>query len=168
MGHARAEPLLIAHLVDLDTVPRDLVGVGGSHALTGRAELLSTALALVQTVEQRVPWHEEVRAVRDAQVRRGDAVTLEIRELVAEDLEIDDRAGPDDAERVRVEDAGRHEMQLERPVLVHDRVPGVVAALVPDDHIRLLRQKVGDLAFAFVAPLGTDDGGHGHVTKCYG
>ena len=79
-----------------------------------------------------------------------------------------DRPRPDDVERVGVEDAGRHEMQLERPVLIDDGVSRVVAALVPDDHVRLLREEVGDLPFAFVAPLGSDDGRHGHVNECYG
>ena len=57
-------------------------------------------------------------------------------------------------------------MQLEGPAFVDDGVPGVVAALVADDEIRLLRQEVRDLALAFVAPLGTDDGRHRHVFGC--
>ena len=58
-------------------------------------------------------------------------------------------------------------MELERAVLVNDRVAGVVSALESDDDIRLLRQEVSDLAFALVAPLSTDDGRHGHVFECY-
>src|SRR5439155_21676860 len=38
--HARAEPPLVADLVGLDAVPRDLVRVRGAHAHAGRAELL--------------------------------------------------------------------------------------------------------------------------------
>ena len=113
-----------------------------------------------------MPGHEHVRTIGHAELRRRDAVTLEIGELLAQDRQIDDRAGPDDAERVWIEDARRHEMQLECAVLVDDGVTGVVPALVADDHIRLLREEVGDLAFALVAPLGTDDGRHGHVAKC--
>jgi hypothetical protein len=33
---------------------------------------------------------------------------------------------------------------------------GVVAALVPRDHVRPLRQEVNDLSLAFIAPLGAD------------
>jgi hypothetical protein len=38
-----------------------------------------------------------------------------------------------------------------------DGVPGVVAARVTDDDIRLLGEHVNDLAFAFVAPLGANE-----------
>src|SRR5581483_2333152 len=137
---ARAEALLVPDLVDLDAVARDLVGVRGPDAHAGGPELLAPALALVETVEERVPRHEQVRAIRDAQVRGRDAVAFEVRELLAEHPEVDDRPRPDDAERLRIEDARRDEMQLERPVLVHDGVPGVVATLVSDDDIRLLRE----------------------------
>ncbi len=60
----------------------------------------------------------------------------------------------EDAERVGIEDPGWNKVELERAVLVDDGVPGVVAALEPDDEIRLLRQEVGDLSLAFVAPRG--------------
>src|SRR5688572_8165801 len=108
-----------------------------------------------------------MRALGHAKVVGSDAAALEVRELLAEDLEVHDRARPDDAERVRVEDAGRHEMELEGAVLVDDGVAGVVAALEADDHVRLLRQEVRDLALALVAPLGPDDGGHWHVVRRY-
>jgi len=88
-------------------------------------------------------------------------------DVAAEEPQVDDRARPQDAERVRVENSARHEVQLERAVLVDDRVPGVVAALESDDHVRLLRQEVSDLPFALVAPLSTDDGRHRHVFECY-
>src|SRR5438309_317774 len=117
---ALAETTLVAHLVDLDPVTRHLVRVGRPDALTGRAELLPAALALVQSVDRDVPWHQEMRPVRDAQVAGADAAALEIRELFAEHLKIHHRAGADDAERVRIEDARRHEMQLEGAVLVDD------------------------------------------------
>ena len=105
-------------------------------------------------------------AVGDAQVRRRDARLLELGELATEEGKIDDGARTEHAHRVRIEDAARHEMELEGAVIVDDGVPGVVAALEPDDHVRLLRQEVGDLSFAFVAPLRADDGGHGHVYEC--
>src|SRR5205814_6848681 len=100
-------------------------------------------------------------------VRGGDAAFVEIGELPAEEGEIDDATGAKNAERVRVEDPAWDQMELERAVLVNDRVTGVVSALESDDDIRLLRQEVSDLAFALVAPLSTDDGRHGHVFECY-
>src|SRR5207247_2286545 len=83
---------------------------------------------------------------------------LELLELLAEEREVDDGPRTEYAERVRIEDAARHEVELEGAVLVDDGVSGVVAALEPDDQVRLLRQEVRDLAFAFVAPLSPDAG----------
>ena len=90
---------------------------------------------------------------------------LEIAQLLHQHLKVHDGAGTDDALRVRVEDARRHEVELEGAVLIHDGVPRVVATLISDDHVRLLREEVGDLSLALVAPLGSDDGGHGHVNE---
>jgi len=123
-------------------------------------------VSVATAVERDVPRHEQLRAIGEPQILRRDAARLEHPDLVAEDGEIDDHAGAEDAHRVRVEDAGRDEMELERPELVDHGVARVVAALVADDEIRLLREEVRDLALALVAPLGSDDGGHRHVTEC--
>src|SRR5207253_1275701 len=165
--HARAEALHIAHFVCLDAVTADFVRVRGPHAHPGRAELPPAALALIQTVERDVPRHDEMRAVAYAQVRGGDPALLELSELATEEREIDDAPGTENANRIGIEYSTRHEMKLEGAVLVDDSVAGVVAALESDDHIRLLRQEVGDLALAFVAPLSTDDGRYRHVFECY-
>ena len=54
-------------------------------------------------------------------------------------------------------------MQLERATAVDDRVPGVVTALEANDVVHVVGEKVGDLALALVAPLGTDKHDTGHV-----
>jgi hypothetical protein len=47
-----------------------------------------------------------------------------------------------------------------------DRVPGVVAAGMADDDVRLFRKDVNDFAFAFVAPLGANqDRVHSFLTQ---
>src|SRR5688572_29094904 len=78
---ARAEAALVADLVGLDTVSRDLVRVGRTDALARRAELLASAFALVETIEGDVPRHEQVRALRNAQVRGRDPASLQMREF---------------------------------------------------------------------------------------
>ena len=47
-------------------------------------------------------------------------------------------------------------MQLPLNSVADNGVAGVVAALKTDDGIGLLSEKVGDLSFSFVAPLGAD------------
>ena len=76
---------------------------------------------------------------------------------------VDDHAVADDRGDVVVEDAARHQLEGEGLAVDHDGVPGVVAALVADDHLHLLGQEVGELALALITPLGPDDHGCGHA-----
>src|SRR5207237_9546405 len=98
-------------------------------------------------------------------VRRGDAVSLEHVELLHQREQIHHGAGPDEIDRVGIEDPGWDQMELEFTAIVDHGVSGVVAALEPDDEVRVLSEDVCDLAFAFVAPLRADDGGDGHVSE---
>ena len=75
---------------------------------------------------------------------------------------VDHDAVADDRGDVRVEHARRRQPELEDLVAADDRVAGVVAALVADDHRHLLGQEVGRLALALVAPLQPDDHGRRH------
>jgi orotidine-5'-phosphate decarboxylase len=54
---------------------------------------------------------------------------------------------------------------LVRLVADDQRVAGVVAALVPGDHVRPLGQEVDDLALALVPPLGADDHRQRHQVR---
>ncbi len=47
----------------------------------------------------------------------------------------------------------------------HDRVPRVVAALVPDHVLHLLAEQVRDLSLTFVPPLGTDEHDRWHAAS---
>jgi hypothetical protein len=93
----------------------------------------------------------------DVDAARGEGV-----ELLDQRRRVDHDAGPDDRDDVRIEDARRDEMELEDLVAEHQRVSGVVAALVTDDDRGLLGEEVGRLALALVAPLEPDDHGCGH------
>ena len=53
-----------------------------------------------------------------------------------------------------VEDPAGHQLEGEALSVDHDRVPGVVAALVADHQVHLLGDEVGELPLALVAPLG--------------
>ena len=52
--------------------------------------------------------------------------------------------------------AGRQQRQLVGDAVDDQRMAGIVAALEAHDDVGLLGQPVDDLAFAFVAPLGSD------------
>ena len=76
---------------------------------------------------------------------------------------IDDDSVADDRRDVRIQHAGRDEVELEHLFAEHDRVAGVVAALIADYGLDVLRERVGRLALAFVAPLQADDHCGGHL-----
>ncbi len=88
--------------------------------------------------------------------RDVDASGDEHVELADECRRVDHDAVPDHRRDVRIEDARRHEVQLQDLVALDHGVARVVAALVAHDHRNLLGQEVGRLAFSFVAPLQPD------------
>ena len=48
-------------------------------------------------------------------------------------------------------------MKYERLLADLNGVAGIMAALIPRDDIEVLGKQINNLAFAFIAPLGTDD-----------
>src|SRR3989339_1240991 len=55
------------------------------------------------------------------------------------------------------ENPRRDEMQHIRFVFVDNRMAGVVAPLIPNNQIGLLREIVNNFSFSFIAPLSSDD-----------
>ena len=100
----------------------------------------------------------------EAQQPGVDALRLEHVDLVDQHRGIDDHAVADDRRHPRVEDAARHELELEHLAVDDERVARVVAALIADAHRRFLGEVVGDPTLAFVAPLRADDHCAGHET----
>ena len=124
-------------------MPRDVVPI-----------LRSPRRASDKQVEIAVIRQNQVRFVADEEpVVDVDAVSGELVDLGEQRLRIDDDAVADDADDVRMQNAGRNQAQHEfRAVDVHG-VAGVVSALVPRDDIEPRRQQVDDFSFSFVAPL---------------
>ena len=159
-----AQDLLVEQVLHADADARVLVDVARADAAPGGADLELAELLLVGAVEEQVVRHDQVGVAADAQVVAADAARAQGVELAEQDVRVDHHAVADDAGLGLVEDARRDEVQLELLAVAHDRVAGVVAALEARDHVGLLGQQVGDLAFALVAPLGADHHGTGHVT----
>ena len=97
------------------------------------------------------------------QPRAVDAAALEHGDLVQQDLGVDDHTIADERGDVVVQDTTRHELQREGLAVDHQGVAGIVAALIPDDHLHLFGEEVGEFALSLVAPLGADDHGGGHA-----
>ena len=93
----------------------------------------------------------------DEQLIGRHALFMQAVDLAQHRLGVDDHARPDDVDAVRVQDAGRDELQLILFVVYHNRVAGIVAALAAHDQISLARKNINELALAFVAPLGAEN-----------
>ena len=121
------------------------------------------SLRLARVVEHHVVRHDHVRVRGDPQRARVDAAPAQLVQLVGQHLRVDHDAVADDAQLAGVEDPRRHQVQLPRLAVAHDRVAGVVAALEAHDRVGPLGEQVRDLALPLVAPLGAhdDDAWHG-------
>ena len=163
-----AEDLGVEEVLDPQSDPRRLVGVGGPDAPLGGAQLVLAEVPLRQLVELVVVGHDQVRIAADQELRRVDGLGLQHVDLGQEDGGVDHDAVPDHRGDVGVQDAARHQLEGEGLPVHHDGVPGVVAALVADDHLHLLGQEVGELALALIPPLGPDDDGcrHASLLRC--
>ena len=70
-------------------------------------------------------------------------------------LHINDHSGAEDVDGFVAENAGGQQIKNEPAALVHNGMTGVVAALITDDNVIVLREKVDHTAFAFVTPVYT-------------
>jgi hypothetical protein len=103
-------------------------------------------------------------AVRDVYAPVGlEAVLLERLELLEEARDVDDAAAADDVDAVGVDKTGGQDVEVVGDAVGDDGVAGVVTALGAAADLRLVGEDVGELALAFVAPLGAEDNRDGHV-----
>src|SRR5919112_4967372 len=153
----RPERPLVEEVLEADPVPRCPILVRRSDAPTRRADARTTQSGLAGHVEGTVVREDHVGGEARPEPADIDPPRGQPVDLVDERRRVDDHARADDRDDVRVQHAGRDEMELEHLVTEHQRVAGVVAALVANDERRLLGEEVRSLALALVAPLEADD-----------
>ena len=73
--------------------------------------------------------------------------------LSAQMADVYDGAVAEHIHLAAAEDAGGKQVQCELAVFVYDGVSGVVAALIANDDIIVLREKVNHAALSFIAPV---------------
>ena len=103
----------------------------------------------------------------DLQVLAGHAAPLQVRQLADERGGVQYDAVRDHAERVRMQDARRDQVQLvlvlaARGVRDDHGMPGVRAAAPAHDHIFVVGQEVNQFPLALVPPHCPDDHGVCH------
>ncbi len=88
-----------------------------------------------------------------------EAGFAQLFDFVEKGLRVKHDAVADDALAAGAEDAAGDKLQDELAAVDDDGVAGVVAAGVTGDDGEALGEDVDDFAFAFVAPLGSEDDG---------
>ena len=159
----RGEDLAVEEVLDPDADAGCLVGVGRPDPSPGGPQLHLAEAALRQAVELPVVGHDEVGIARDAELFGRDAPQGEGIDLLEQDRGVHDHARCQHRRDVRVQDAGGKQVQLEG-LRAHDHgVAGVVAPLIPDNHVHGVGHQVGDLALPLVPPLRAQEGYARHV-----
>ena len=99
--------------------------------------------------------HEQLGPVGDNQPGGGHSLGLHLRQLAHQLGDVQGHAVADHVGDMGVKNSGREDVQGEPAVVVDDGVARIGSALKADHHVGLLGQQIGDLALAFVAPVGT-------------
>lgn len=120
-------------------------------------------MAFDEAVELLVVGKDDVGVPRHLETRTVDTATFEHLDLRQQHLGVDDDAVADHRGDVRVQHAGRNELESETLTVDHQGVTRVVATLITDDDTHLAGEEVGDPALAFISPLSSDNDGRGHV-----
>ena len=123
----RAQRLRLDQVRHADALARHLIDEGRPDAALGRVQGAGAPLLLLQLVEQQVVGHEHLGAVAHEEVLRADLTRLELLDLIEQGLRVDDDAVADQADLLRVEDPGRHQVQGELAHVVDDRMAGVIS-----------------------------------------
>lgn len=141
-----------------------LGAVGWADALLGGADEGAGQLALLEPVDQLVHVEDDMGAVADVDAGvGGQALCVEGGELVEEAGHMHDAAAADEVDAGRVDEARGQDVEVVGDAVDDDGVAGVVAALGAAAQPGRVGEDVGELALAFVAPLGAEDDGDGHV-----
>ncbi len=157
-----AEDFRVEQVLHPDAHPHRLIGVRGTDAPLGRAQLVLAQVPLGQPVDLLVVREDQVGVARHLQAGAVDALGGEHVDLGEQHDRVDDHAIADHRDDVVVQHTRGHQLEGERLAVNHQGVAGVVAPLVAHHHRHLLGEEVGELSFSFVTPLGSDDNGRGH------
>ena len=158
-----AEGFAVEQIADAEAGAGGFVAVGGADSAFGGADFVFAFAEFAGFVDGAVPGHDEVGGVAEEEVRADfDALFAEAVDFGHEGERVDDDAVGDDAGFAGTEDTAGDQVEDVFFATVNDGVSGVVAALAADDEVGFIGQEVDDFAFAFVAPLGSDENGICH------
>ena len=158
-----AEEALVQHILHAQADTSHLVLIARADAALGGADVVLAQQLLERTVKIHVVGHDDVRIAGDAKVLGGHAVLLEHIDLFENHLGVHDATVTDNGLLVCIHDAGGNLVQAVLFIAHHNGVTSVVATGVAHNAIKIACDKVDDFAFAFVAPLTSDQHGRRHL-----
>ena len=129
-----------------------------------RTNVPSTELNLLKTIHQLVHIEDDVRPIRDVYPVLGiEAVLVERLQFLEEAGNVDDAAAANDVDAAGVDKTGGEDVEVVGDAIGDDGVSGVVTTLGAAAQLRFVGEDVGELALAFVTPLGAEDDCRRHV-----
>lgn len=87
---------------------------------------------------------------------------LEGLQFLEEARDVDDAAAADNIDAAGVDEARGQDVEVIGDAVGNDGVSSIVTALGAAADLGFVGEDVGELALAFVAPLGAEDNGDGH------
>ena len=149
----------IGEIHEADCTAAHFIFVGGPNSPLRGADAGRSIVRLAQGLELPMQRQDQDRVFGNAQTfgRHHDALLLELGNLVDQGLRIDHHAVADDRKLALSNNSGRQQRKFVSRAVDDQSVAGIMATLETDNDIGLFRQPVDDLAFAFVAPLGSDN-----------
>ena len=129
-----------------------------------RTNVSSTELNLLEAIHQLVHIEDNVCPVGDVNPVRGvQAVLVQRLQFLKEAGDVDNAAAADDVDAVGVHETRGEDVEVVCDSIGDDGVSGVVTTLRAAAQLRFVGEDVGELALAFVAPLGAEDDRRRHV-----
>ena len=137
----------------------DFVFVSRADAAAGRADFFIALRCFARLVQGNVVGQDESGGRRDFQTAFHvfHACGNQFVDFAQQGFGGNHHAGADEAVQFFMQDAARNQAQDGFFAADNQRVAGIVPALEADHAAGLLGQPIHNLAFAFVAPLRTDD-----------
>jgi hypothetical protein len=158
---------LVHNLANTDTSAGSLVTVARTNSLTGGADLATTQLSLLQTINNRVQVEADMRAVGDENALAGilQPLLFQRGQLLEEAGDVHDSSSTDEVNAGRRDQSRGKNMEVVSDVVMDDGVARIVAASSTTAERSLLRKHICDLPLSFITPLATQNDRDTHCSR---
>ena len=121
------------------------------------AEGFAAEALLLVLIEQNMVRHDDLHPVGNQDLRLRNACLLHSLQLLDKGRDGKGHAVSDDTGGVLIENTAGQQVKRKTAIVVDDGMTGVGAALITDDNVGSLGQKVSDLTLSFISPVCTYD-----------